>query len=425
MTARHRETVPAAPAAGTIAVIGAGIVGICAAIYLRRAGYDVSVYDPGGPAAGASHGNAGLISPDSCLPIAMPGMLWKLPGWLTDPESPLSIDKRHVIGAMPWLYRFLRAGTPPSALRTAHALKALHGPAFDIYRDLLGSQIFNDLIRVSGTVQVWDEDAGRQDSPLIRQIWQENGVECQPLSREDLRQLVPELSRDMQGGLFFPNNGMTVSPRRLVETLCELLIASGGVLRRERVMKIVPEGAHSLRLLASRGDRRYGAVVVATGAWSRELLAPLGITPLLDTERGYHAMLTEPGVAPRMPVLHRGLGIGVTPMEDGLRLAGTVEIAGLSKPPNEKRVAALLKNAKRLFPALRTECFSMWMGFRPSMPDSLPVIDAAAGFPGLFMAFGHGHFGMTGGPATGRALAALVAGRSQDLDLAPYAADRF
>lgn len=408
-----------------VAVIGAGIVGACAGVYLQRAGHAVTLFDPGGPAAGASNGNAGLISPDSCVPTAMPGLWRKVPGWLARKNGPLAIDARHAVESMPWLYRFLRSGTASEALRIAQALKALHAPAFEIYRDLLGPTVFQDLFRTTGTVQIWDEGGADLASPLVRRIWEENGVVAEPLSADELRQLVPDLTPAIGAGLFFPNNGMTVNPARLVETMCGLFSAAGGTLARERVAKIIPEGAHDFRLVSNRDDRRFAKVVVASGAWSRDLLTPLGIAPLLDTERGYHATLADPGIDLRLPVLHRGLGIGATPMEHGLRLAGTVEFAGLRKPMDERRVAALLKHAKALFPKLRTESFSMWMGFRPSMPDSLPVIDAAARFPGLFLAFGHGHFGMTGGPATGRALAALVAGEPQSLDLAPYAASRF
>ena len=407
------------------AVVGAGIVGVCTALYLQRRGQSVTLYDPGGPAAGASYGNAGLISPESCVPIAMPGILRKLPGWLLDPEGPLAIDRRYLPRAAPWLLRLMRAGRRSQVLRIAKALRALHAPAFEAYRDLLGDRTFEELIRVSGHVQIWNGDAGSELAPLVREIFEANDVRAEPLGADDLRQLVPDLAKNVAGGLLLPNNGMTLNPRRLVETLCDIFVAAGGTLRREKVMKLVPEDTRRIRVLANQGDRRHEAVVVAAGAWSRGLLRSLGLVPPLDTERGYHAMIEDPGLDLRIPVLHKGLGFGATPMEHGLRLAGTVEFAGLSAPPNEKRARKLLEHGCRLFPKLQTSKISMWMGFRPSMPDSLPVIDTVPSHPGIFMGFGHGHFGMTGGPTTARALARLMTGERPGLDLAPYALSRF
>ncbi|MEM9222909.1 MAG: FAD-dependent oxidoreductase [Pseudomonadota bacterium] len=410
---------------GPLAVVGAGIVGVCAAVQLKRLGYDVTLYDPGGPAAGTSFGNAGLISPDSCIPTAMPDVLRRLPGWLMSANAPIAVDFGHALKAAPWLYRFVRSGMEPQVRRIARAMRALHEPALGIYRDMLGTSVFQDLIRQTGTLQIWNDEAQNLVSPLVRSIWQDNGVKADVLSADEVRQLAPDLAPTVKGGLFFPNNGMTVSPARLVETLCEIFVADGGILRRERVAKIIPEGGYDFRVVSNRGDGHFSRVAVTSGIWSRELLKPLGMAPLLDAERGYHAMVADPGIELRLPILHKGFGIGATPMEQGLRLAGTVEFAGVSKPMDERRVKSLIGNAKALFPKLRAETFSMWMGFRPSMPDSLPVIDMADRHPGLFMAFGHGHFGMSGGPATGRALAAMVAGEPQEIDLKPYAANRF
>jgi len=190
------------------------------------------------------------------------------------------------------------------------------------------------------------------------------------------------------------------------------------------VLKLLPEGS-GWRVVTSTANHIVGKVVVSAGAWSTQLLRPLGIKLPLETERGYHMMLRDASVVPRLPILSRGRGFSITPMEEGLRLAGTVEIGGLDLPMNEERAYVLLRQAKAVLPGLETSDFSIWMGFRPSFPDSLPVIDEAPGRRGLFLAFGHGHTGMTGGAPTGRLVKQLVAGEPADVPLAPYSARRF
>ena len=405
----------------TVAILGAGIVGTCTALELARAGYRVTVFDSGGPGAGASYGNAGLVSPDSVLPAAMPGTLRKVPGWLLR-NGPLRIDPGHAARIAPWLARFVLAGRRSRIPATARALRALHRDAFDLYRDLLGARDHADLLRRNGVVQVWH--GANPVTPLMHDLWTEHGVVTQPLGRDDLRQLLPDLAPGIGEGLLFPNNGMTASPARLVDTLFARAVEAGAALRRERVMKLLPvEGGW--RVLSNLGDTTFDTAIVAGGAWSMDLLRPLGLRLPLDTERGYHLMFPEPGIDLRLPVVHRGLGLGINPMEHGLRVTGRVELAGLAAPPDERQGAAIRADAQRLFPKLDTRERALWMGFRPSMPDSLPVIGPAPGHPGLILAFGHGHFGMTGAPATAKAVAALVAGMSPPLDLAPYAPSRF
>jgi glycine/D-amino acid oxidase-like deaminating enzyme len=198
----------------------------------------------------------------------------------------------------------------------------------------------------------------------------------------------------------------------------------GGTLINERAMKLIPQDGGWM-VMTNISNRSTENVVVAGGAWSRQLLEPLGIKVPLETERGYHAMLFDPEVTPSLPISNKTRGFGVTPMEDGLRIAGTVEIAGLDAPPNEERAKILVGHAKRMFPALKGEQVRYWMGFRPSTPDSLPILGPAPGRTGLHFVFGHGHFGMTGGPPSGRLVARLIAGQAPGIDPAPYAAQRF
>jgi D-amino-acid dehydrogenase len=237
--------------------------------------------------------------------------------------------------------------------------------------------------------------------------------------------MFPGIAREVTRGLLVPGNGFTVSPGRSVRTLGELFQQEGGVLINERAMKLIPAEGGGWMVMTNAANRSTEHVVVATGAWSRQLLDPLGIKVALETERGYHAMLFDPEVMPSLPISNKTRAFGVTPMEDGLRVAGTVEISGLDAPPNEERAKILVQHAKRMFPALRGEKVRYWMGFRPSTPDSLPILGGVPDRPGLHFVFGHGHFGMTGGPPSGRLVARLITGQAPGIDPAPYSAQRF
>ena len=406
-------------------VVGAGVAGTATALYLARAGFAVTVLDPLGPAGGASFGNAGALSSETVVPVALPGMLRKVPGWLTDPTGPLSVRPAYLPRAAPWLARWVAAGRMTRVLAISDAMRALHAPAFDCWRELLGGEAYAELIRRTGQVQIWEGSAESASFAVERALRERHGIKADALGPDELRQLFPGLSRDITRGLLVPDNGHTISPARAVRTLAEHLLAEGGRLLPERVLKLIPREGGGWLAMTNVANHAAEAVVVAGGAWSRALLDPLGLRIPLETERGYHAMIPAPSVTPRLPILHKSRGYGLTAMEEGLRIAGTVEIAGLEAPPDERRARILVEHAKSLFPGLEGEATRLWMGFRPSTPDSLPILGPVPRRPGLFLCLGHGHFGMTGGPPSGRLVAALVAGAPPPIDPAPYAAGRF
>ena len=406
-------------------VIGAGVAGLSTALYLQRAGVAVAVIDPLGAAGGASFGNAGLLSPDTAVPIALPGMLRKVPGWLTDPLGPLSVRPSYFPRALPWLLRWIEAGRLDRVLAISDAMRALHRESLDCWQQLLGPSLYRDLIRPAGQVQVWEGEGDTANAAVERQVRERHGIRAETLTADDLRQMFPGIAREVTRGLLVPGNGFTVSPQRSVQTLGELFRQEGGVLINERAMKLIPAEDGGWMVMTNVANRSAEHVVVAAGAWSRQLLDPLGIKVALETERGYHAMLFAPEVMPTLPISNKTRAFGVTPMEDGLRVAGTVEISGLDAPPNEERAKILVQHARRMFPALTGSQVRYWMGFRPSTPDTLPILGDVPDRPGLHLVFGHGHFGMTGGPPSGRMVARLITGQAPGIDPSPYAAQRF
>jgi D-amino-acid dehydrogenase len=407
-------------------VIGAGVAGLSVALYLQRAGVAVTVIDPSPPAGGASYGNAGMISADTAVPIALPGMLGKVPGWLTDPLGPLSVHPSYFPKALPWLLRWIAASRMPRVLEISDAMRALHRQAFDCWKELLGQQKFYELIRPVGQVHVWEDANESPSAALERQLRERQGIKSEVLGPEDLQQMFPGMSRNVKRGVLVPGNGFTINPQRLVQTLGELLIEAGGEIVAERAMKIIPNGGGTgYAVMTNIGYRAADKIVLAAGAWSQRLLDPLGIKVALETERGYHVMLPSPGVNVKTTISNKSRSFGVTPMEHGLRLAGTVEIAGLEAPPDERRAKVLMENAKTMFPELDTRDYKLWMGFRPSTPDSLPILGEAPGRPGLYFMFGHGHFGMTGSPPSGKLVSQMITGASTGIDPAPYSPNRF
>ncbi|QIL81140.1 FAD-binding oxidoreductase [Diaphorobacter sp. HDW4A] len=425
----HLESISTAPAKATTAadvtVIGAGIVGLCTALSLQRAGLKVALFDATGAGSGASFGNAGLISTGSCIPISLPGMVWQVPRWLLDPDGPLALRPTYALKALPWVLKWLRASSTASVTRASSALHALHSPALSRYRELLGDERFDELIKQCGQLHIWSQPGqpGRADR-LVAELRRQHQVPITPLDQHTLRARMPELTNRIQAGICFTEHANTVSPQALTRALLGCFVERGGELLIRSVQKIeqLNEG---FRLWTNAGDVKTPKIVVAAGAHTAELVRPLGIRIPLEFERGYHVELPNPGVTVPQPFIYKDKAVAVTPMQKGLRFAGTVEIAGLRHAPQPRRVESILNTARELFPTINTEGARSWFGLRPSTPDSVPVIDAPSTHPGLYLACGHGHTGMTGAPMTGELVAQLVTGISPGLNVAEYGLSRF
>jgi D-amino-acid dehydrogenase len=411
--------------ASGVAVVGAGVIGLAAAISLRRAGREVTAFDPLPPGeGGASFGNAGILSTDADAPMALPGVLRDVPGWLRDPLGPLAVRLSYLPRAAPWLARFIQASQLSRVQASSDALRALNRDGIAGYRELLGPERFRDLIRQTGTVQLLKAGPDGRSEAVCQLMRERHGIQTEALAEDDLKQLFPGMAAEHRRGILFPRNGYTLSPRRLTAALAETFVREGGEIRRERVTKLLPD-RDRWTLITNIANHGAETVVVAGGIWSKDLLRPLGLNLPLEAERGYHLVVCEPSLELRLPILDKTRGFALTPMEEGLRLAGTVEIGGTVMPPNEERAHILLAHAKALFPALEGSVERIWMGFRPSVPDSVPVVGPVPGRPGLFVAVGHGHYGMIGAPTTGRLVAELVSGRPPVIDPTPYGFARF
>lgn len=408
-----------------VTVVGAGIVGIACALELRKQGHAVTVIDRVPPGEGCSFGNAGLLAASSISPLAGPGTLLKVPRWLMDPEGPLFIQWRYLPRLMPWLLRYARAGASGDRLAVARALKTLTAPTVELYEDLVAMVGAPDLVRRSSYLYAYADrrrfEADRSEFEFRRA----EGFEIDVLEGDVAQQAEPALAPAYRYGYLARDHGFTVNPHRLVTTLADHFRAVGGAVEQADVRALEMRDGGVRRLVTDRGGLDVDRLVVCAGAYSAILAKMLGDRIPLDTERGYHVTLSEPGVMPRIPVMNGDLKALTTPMEMGLRCAGTVELASVDAPPNYARAAMLLRLVRRMYPGVGDGPYTQWMGCRPTVPDSLPVIGRARNASNAFYAFGHQHLGLTCAPATARIVAQIAAGRQPNVEVEAFSPRRF
>ncbi|WJR80323.1 FAD-dependent oxidoreductase [Bradyrhizobium sp. NP1] len=409
-----------------LVVVGGGIAGITAALALLKRGLQVVVVDEGIAEKRCSFGNAGSLSPGSVAPLAMPGVLAQVPGMLLDPKAPLHIRASYILQAAPWLWRFVREASPARVQEISLGLSALLGTSIELYTGLLAEIGGTDLIRRRGQLQLYaDEHSFRKDQ-AVWALRRARGVTVEDVNADDIRQLEPSIGKRYSFGVYLPNEGMITNPAGLVDRLTEVFVRRGGEVINAKVVAfdIGPERPRAL--LTNSGPVTGDAFVIAAGAWSTRLTRQIGDDLPLQTQRGYHITVHKPNVELSRPVVAADRKYFVTPMDIGLRIAGTVEFDSLDSAPNYARARALIANVPELLPDLKVGIDeSIWMGHRPCMPDSLPVIDRASRFNNVFYAFGNGHLGLTGAPMTAELIAALVTGSKPAIDISPFRVSRF
>ena len=419
-----------------VAVIGAGVIGL--AIAFRLAHDDgarrIVVVDREGVAAGASRGNAGAFAFSDIEPLASPGIVRQAPRWLFDPLGPLALRPAYLPRIAPWLWRFWRASRPQRVAASTLAQATLNRLAAEAAPRLLEAVGAASMWHEDGNLHLYESEAEWRASLPGWQRRAAHGIAFEhasgPLAREQIAQWQPGVSPAFVAATFVPRWATVADPRVLVERIAAAAARLGVRLRLGEATSLAPPGGARAGAavqvqLAGGTVLRARRVVVAAGAWSHRLAATLGDRIPLETERGYNTTLPPGAFALRRQLTFPRHGFVVTPIAGGVRIGGAVELAGLDAPPNYARSDALLAKASRFLPALRTGGGTRWMGFRPSLPDSLPAIGSARGDARVVYAFGHGHLGLTQSAATAELVAALVAGRAPAIDLAPFDPGRF
>lgn len=409
-----------------VAVIGAGIVGLAVAYHLRAAGMSVTVIDRDPAGDKASFGNAGGIAVTEVVPASVPGLIWKVPGWLVDPLGPLAIRPRHAPNLLPWLWRFLRAGMRAEVARIAAALAALNGRVYDDLEPMLAETgLSGELIR-RGALVVYETEAGFARDAWRWALTRSHGIVAEDVSGDEARRMEPSLGPVVTRGVFTPQWSHVRDPKRLVDGLRDWLLRDG-------VEVIAGEAGHitarpGSAVAVGLGDGRAveaDRVVVAAGAWSGRLAAGLGDRVLLESERGYNTTFPAAAKLLQREVIFAERHCVATPLDCGLRVGGAAEFGGLDAAMNAGRSRALATLAARYLPGLELSGGTAWAGHRPATPDSLPVIGPSQRHSQVFYALGHGHLGLTQAATTGRLIADLVLRRTPPIDVSPYRCERF
>ncbi len=408
-----------------VIVIGAGVIGLSAAIAVRQRGFPVAVMDRDGPAAGASAGNAGAFAFTDILPLASPGILRKAPRWLLDPLGPLTVPPAYALQIAPWMFRFWRACSPAQVARSMvgqAALMDLSKGALEPFLEATGTV---SMLRKDGNLQVYEGEQEFRTSLPSWQARQDYGIEFRHLTADEMSEVQPGLAPRFTHGTFTPGWYSIADPRSYVLALADHLRAIGGTIERREVDALRPVEGGAEATMTDGSRRRADHVVIAAGAHSHMIAETLGESIPLETERGYNTTLPVDAFDLRTQVTFGGHGFVVSRLSTGIRVGGAVELAGLRRPPNFRRAEAMLKKAHSFLPGLKTEGGVQWMGFRPSLPDSLPAIGQASSTPRVIHAFGHGHLGLTQSVGTARLVADLISGNAPAIDLSFFAPQRF
>jgi glycine/D-amino acid oxidase-like deaminating enzyme len=408
-----------------VVIVGAGIVGLATAYMLVEAGRSVLLVDRKGIAEETSRGNAGAFAFSDIMPMATKDVLRKLPRWLADPLGPFTVRPEYLMQIMPWMMRFWRAGWPDRIAAGVKAQAALMRLARSEMDALVASAGLGGVVRSDGVLELYESEVELRAAQGEIDAKTREGIEIRTVRGDALRDLQPGLSPNFVVATFIPKWQTVSDPYDFAKAIADAATRRGATFRAGEVRELRPLSDGVSIAFADGTSLKANKVVVAAGAWSRALTAPLGDLIPLDTERGYNTTLPVGAFDLRRQLVFPGHGFVVTPLSSSIRIGGAVELGGLSLPPNFRRADAMLTKAARFMPGLKTTGGKQWMGFRPSLPDSLPVIGRSRPSPHILYAFGHGHLGLTQSAATGKLIAELVTGTAPSLDLTPFSPQRF
>ncbi|MEM8741969.1 MAG: FAD-binding oxidoreductase [Pseudomonadota bacterium] len=408
---------------GRAIVVGAGITGVAAALSLQRSGWGVMLVDrvaPGDPAQ-TSYGNAGLLARAAVVPVSTPGLIWRAPRLLFDPNAPLFLRWRYLPRLMPWLVPFLRNGASARVARIAQTLAGLTGDAVARHQALAAGTNAARFIRTGDYVYLYpDRSAARKDRAGFA-LRRANGFAVEERTQAALSAADPALGPGARFGIALPDHGWITDPGAYLAELAQVFSGQGGAFQQGEAVSLAPGQVTLAGGQVLAADR----IVLTAGAWSGALAQSLGLKMPLESERGYHLMLRGTNIRPPHPYMVATGSFAVTPMEGGMRLAGIVEFGGLHAPPSRAPFALLRRAIRRVYPDLTWTQAEEWMGHRPSLPDSLPVLGEDPRRPGIIHAYGGQHVGLTMGPLLGKLAADIATGARPNRDLAALAPTRF
>ena len=408
----------------SVGIVGSGIQGVCISLYLLKKGFKVTLIDRDEPGrVSASYGNAGHFSPYASVPINRPDILTDIPQMLLSSTGPLALKWNYLPKMIPWFLKFIKNCSKKKMLHTAKYMHQILNLALPAYDELFKDIDVSGLIESKGIIYFWTEK-DLKSRELEINIRKELGVKQQLLTPHEIHDLEPHINKIYHGGVLYPNARHTKNPKKILIKLFNLFLKQGGVFEKQDVKTITFSFDDKPIIKSNFNSYDFDKVVIACGAFSKKFTDQADEKIPLDTERGYHVHFKDHDHLLSRPVIFLNRGFGITPMEQGLRVVGTVEFGGLDNPLNKKRILNLVNNAKYLFSGL-SDHQDEWLGFRPSLPDFLPVMGPSKKYKNLFYSFGHHHLGWTLGAISGKIVAGMIAEENTNLDLSPYSSLRF
>ena len=408
----------------SVGVIGAGIQGICISLNLVKKGFKVTLFDREDPGKeSASYGNAGHFSPYASVPINRPDILTDVPSMIFNSTGPLALRWNYVPKMIPWFLKFIKNCSKKKMMHTAKYMHQILDLALPAYDELFQDINVSGLVESKGIMYFWT-DKDLKSRELEIKIRNDLGIKQQLLTPHEIHDLEPHINKIYHGGVLYSNARHTRNPKKILLKLFDLFINKGGKFEKQNVQSINFTSDNKPIIKTDLNSYNFDKAVIACGAFSKKLTDQVNEKIPLDTERGYHVHFKGYDHLLSRPIIFLNRGFGITPMEQGLRVVGTVEFGGLDNPLTKKRILNLVNNAKYLFPDLKKH-EDEWLGFRPSLPDFLPVLGPSKNHKNLFYSFGHHHLGWTLGAISGKIISGMIAEENTNLDLSPYTSQRF
>ena len=406
-----------------IGIVGSGIQGISNALFLQKKGFSVTIFDrdePGSPAA--SYGNAGHFSPYASVPINRPDVLSDIPAMLLSSTGPLALKWNYVPKMIPWFLKFIKNCSTKKMMHTAKNMHQILDLALPAYDELFDEIHLNGLVEKKGILYIWN-DKNLKSRKLEIKVRNELGVDQQEVTPKEIHDLEPNIKPIYHGGVYYQYGRHARNPKKILLKLFELFLKKGGKFLKMNIKDITFNDEKPV-IKAETQSFLFDKIVIACGSFSKKLTDNLDEKIPLDTERGYHVHFKNCDHLLSRPVIFQNRGFGITPMEQGLRVVGTVEFGGLDNPISKSRIKNLINNAKYMMGDL-PEHADEWLGFRPTLPDYLPVIGPSKKHKNVFYCFGHHHLGWTLGPISGKIISEMISEENTNLDLKPYSSLRF